>query len=135
MISTAKAEQLSQSEVDAVNFATLNLDYQGGEIQLAEISQEYVLTTVVTYYGLEPAGDRMYDLTRKQIRLNYNEPEFFECWSAGSSTDVDCFNQYVLPQWNRQLSINDFIHRKYLASFQTHGRNPLSNALRRLLMS
>src|SRR3989338_7545668 len=98
LISTAKAEQLSQSEVDAVNFATLNLDYQGGEIQLAEISQEYVLTTVVTYYGLEPAGDRMYDLTRKQIRLNYNEPEFFECWSAGSSTDVDCFNQYVLPQ-------------------------------------
>lgn len=124
---------LTQAQVDDMNFDSIVIPYRFSEVKITPIENEWTVWTNVWEQSLKPVHypeHIEYQVLWKRNRFYYSEPDFFQCWQQGISTQVQCFETMVLSEWINKFLVRDWIHRQYLKSLQTGGQSMVSNALR-----
>lgn len=124
---------LSQAQVDAIDFNSLNLQYTFSAIELNRFDNDWVLTTTTNYLTLFPSvtdvnSNKRYQVGFASSNFYYSASDFFNCFL--SNNDVTCFLTFVVPVWVDKFLIDDMLQRRYLKSLQTDGNAMISSGLK-----
>lgn len=138
------AAQVDQATIDLIDMSTVDLGYSFGRINLEILDNSWTLHTSVSYFSVNKLNSTHYQTIEESKTYSYSfndvilidekayyGREFFTC--SLTSSDLQCFNTWVLPIWQQEFIIHDAMIRKQLTSYQTGGAPLLSTELEGLL--
>ncbi len=126
---------VSQTQIDAVDVNSFNLQYQQTKLFLTLKGGEWDLRSRLSFLTIIPIGDfdvngeqdgvEDYEIVREQFVYSSGQDalfDFVDCAIASNFINIiSCFQTHIEPIFDSQLANQDFLHRRYLTSLQTGG--------------